>query len=126
MPATQRGIYHNLRASKYAISNGEIAFYFSSQVYLKKFLERYQDHREQFDRKIDKVAADNLFNMDILADISLYKKIEKRGTHVQLMGVTITWRELHEYALRKMIKPNTLNWQKMQKPKSDEHLKTMV
>jgi hypothetical protein len=51
MPATKRGVYHNLRESEYAVSNTEIAFFFSSEFVMNKYLSGYKDNREK--RKSD-------------------------------------------------------------------------
>lgn len=122
MPPTKRGIYHNLKQSKYTVSNSEIVFFFSSEVYLQKFLDGYQQNRQKFKTKV----FDNPLNMDALADIWFYKQIEKRGFLAWLKGVDIDWHDLHRYALRKMTEKNTLDWQRMQKPKLEERLKIMV
>ena len=120
MPATLRGIYHNLKESEYTVSNSEIVFFFSSEVNLKKFLDRYKHHREKFTSKIEKVTCDNPLNMNTLADITLYKLIEKRGFRAWIKGVDIDWHELHQYALRTMTEKNTHDWSRMQKPKLRE------
>jgi|SRR5690606_36355295 len=125
MPATYKGIYHNLKESEYAISNSEIAFFFSSKVYLNKFLDRYENHREEFNKRLDRVINDCPLDMSMMADIQLYETIEKRGFRAWLKGSDINKENLYLYALRKMIERNTLNWQRMQKPKLAERLKIM-
>jgi hypothetical protein len=125
MPKTLRGVYHNLRESKYTISNSEVVFFFSSPPYLDKFMRDYQTHRVEFNRKIDKIVNDTPLNMDVLADINLYETYEKRGFYVTLKGVEISCDELHQYALRKMTEKNSPNWSKIQKPKLHERIKSM-
>ena len=125
MPATKRGIYHNLKESEYTISNSDIVFFFSSQLYRQKFLSGYKNHRKIFEHILSKVAVENMLNMDMLADISFYKIIEKRGFRAWLKGIDISCEEIHRYALRKMIDKNTLDWFEIQKPKLDERLKIM-
>ena len=120
MPATKRGIYHNLKESKYVVSNSEITFFLSSELYLNKFLEGYQENRIKTAKRMDV-----FFNTDTLADIQFYKCIEKRGFYCWLKGVELTWHDLHAYALRKMTEKNTLDWQRIAKPKLGERLKTM-
>jgi hypothetical protein len=51
MPATKRGVYHNLRESKYAVSNTEIAFFFSSEFVMTKYLIGYQDNRDKYKKE---------------------------------------------------------------------------
>lgn len=114
LPSTKRGVYHNLKESKYAISNGEVAFFFSSMFYLNKFLDGYQTHRKQFNERIEKTMKDAPYNMDTLADLTFYKDTEKRGFHVRIKGQN-TWTEtkekfFYQYVLRKMNHLNSLNW----------------
>lgn len=123
MPATKSGIYHNLKESKYAISNQEIAFFFSSEFYLTKFMNGYHNNREKFKQKMKEETID--LNFDVLGDILYYKSIEKRGFLVWVKGVEMNWHDLQKYALRKMIEPNTPNWSRMQKPKLGERIKIM-
>nr|NP_040717.1 late transcriptional activator [Bacillus phage PZA]P06952.1 RecName: Full=Late genes activator p4; AltName: Full=Gene product 4; Short=gp4; AltName: Full=Protein p4 [Bacillus phage PZA]AAA88476.1 gene 4 product [Bacillus phage PZA]prf//1112171G ORF 4 [Bacillus phage PZA] len=125
MPKTQRGIYHNLKESKYVASNNDVTFFFSSELYLNKFLDGYQEYRKKFNKKIERVAV-TPWNMDMLADITFYSEVEKRGFHAWLKGDNATWREVHVYALRIMTKPSTLDWSRIQKPKLRERRKSMV
>lgn len=125
MPITRSGIYHNLKESHYTVSNSEAVFFFSSVVNLKKFLKRYKEHRNEFDRKMKKFTGETPYNLDTLADVVLYETIEKRGFHCWVKGVVMDWQNMHEYALRKMTEKNSPDWQKIQKPKSDERLKIM-
>ena len=110
MPATKRGIYHNLKESEYTVSNGEAVFSFSSKFYMHKFMDEYKDYRVYFREKMDLVVKDYILNMDLLADISLYRKIEKRGFYVRLFDTEISWHELHRYALRKMMEKQSPEW----------------
>lgn len=117
MPKTRRGVYHNLNESKYAISNTEIAFFFSSEYLMNKFLDNYESHRITFNDKIDKLM-DTTLNMDMLADIKLYETTEKRGFKVSLKGANMNWQETNQYALRKMTEKNSLDWSRIPNPKS--------
>ena len=125
MPATKRGVYHNLRESEYTISNSEIVFFFSSRFYMTKFMDGYKQNRVIFSEKMAKLVGDIPLNMDMLADISFYGDTEKRGFHAWLKGVNISWQDLHKYALRKMTEPNTLDWHETPKPKLGERKRTM-
>jgi hypothetical protein len=113
MPATKWGVYHNLRESKYVVSNSEITFYFSSEFYLNKFLNGYQSYREKFKQRMNKLIDKNPFNMDTLADINYYKSIETRGFFVRLKRAKIGWDDLNKYALRKMIERETTQWSRV-------------
>ena len=110
MPATKRGVYHNLRESKYTISNSEIVFFFSSELYLNKFMDGYKKHRETFEEKMEKVMDDTPLNMGMIADITFYRCIEKRGFFVRLNRMRIDWNDLYKYALRRMNEKETLEW----------------
>lgn len=120
MPCTKRGIYHNLYESKYVASNSDVTFYFSSRLYLNKFIERYSGERIKFKNKIKPINTN--LNMDILSDINLYKEIEKRGFRVTLFGTDIDWNELNKYALRKMNENKTLNWEIIKAPSISERI----
>ena len=118
MPATKRGIYHNLKESKYTISNGEIVFFFSSKYYIRKFMERYKKNRDSF--KYKRIEEESPINLSTLADITLYKQIETRGFRVMLKGVELGWDELHKYALRKMTDKESYDWKRITAPKVGE------
>jgi hypothetical protein len=106
MPATTRGVYHNLRKSKYTISNGEVVYFFSSELYRDKFLKGYEVNRITLKNKIDKTPL----NMDTLADVLFYEKIEKRGFFVRLDRVPVSYNDLYKYALRKMNEKDSPKW----------------
>ena len=114
MPKTIKGIYHNLRESTYTASNGEVVFYFSSKLYLKKFMEEYQENRNKFNKKLERFADEEMICMNMLTDIGLYERIEKRGFHATLMRdrlvSTLTKKHLYQYALRKMMNNNSFDW----------------
>jgi hypothetical protein len=113
MPATLRGIYHNLLESKYVISNQEITFYFSSEVYLQKYLDGYKQHRILFNERIRKITKDIPLNTDSLADIHFYKIIEKRGFLAKVKRIKMDYNEVYQYALRKMIEKDSYEWIKV-------------
>lgn len=122
MGPTRRGVYHNLQESEYTVSNGEAVLFFSSKFYMHKFLSEYREYRLYFHSKTDLVLQENILNMDLLADFSLYRKIEKRGFLATVKGDKQTWRSLHRYALAKMTDKNTPDWfvthgQKLDEPK---------
>lgn len=125
MPVTLRGIFHNLKESTYTVSNSEIVFFFSSEVYLTKFMEGYQENRKKFLDKIEKNVVDVSLNMNTLADISFYKSLEKRGFRAWLKGAEMSWEEIQKYALRKMTEQSTPDWQRIVKPKLKERIKIM-
>jgi hypothetical protein len=105
MPATRRGIYHNLRESKYVVSNGDITFYFSSPFLMNKFMLGYKEYRNHY-RKLDETP----YNTDILSDIAFYNDTEKRGFFVRFKGAKINQDDLYKYALRKMTEKESFEW----------------
>jgi hypothetical protein len=125
MPPTIRGVFHNLKESEYVVSNKEITFFFSSETYLNKFLETYQEERKKLQERTKKELTHVNFNMNTLADITLYKTIEKRGFLARLKGVDMKWEDLEKYVLRKMTDDYTHNWSRVAKPKLSERFKSM-
>jgi hypothetical protein len=110
MPATKRGVYHNLRESKYAVSNTEIAFFFSSEFVMTKYLSGYQDNREKYKKRMGSLLKDTPYNLDLVADICYYQEVEKRGFYSKFKNVILKKNDLYNYALRKMSDENTLEW----------------
>jgi hypothetical protein len=110
MPATKRGVYHNLRESKYAVSNTEIAFFFSSEFVMTKYLTGYQDNREKYKKRMGSLLKDTPYNLDLVADICFYQEVEKRGFYSKFKNVILKKNDLYNYALRKMSDENTLEW----------------
>ena len=126
MPRTKRGIYHNLKESKYTVSNGEIVFFFSSKVYMEKYLREYKENRRVFRNKLLRQGKELPINLDIIADLTLYDTIEKRGFRACVGGVDTSCENLYQYALRLVTKKNTLDWYEMQKPKLGERKRIMT
>lgn len=117
MPATSRGVYHNLKESRIVASNGEVTFHFSSYVYRDKFLQTLQQNRERIKRKLAYEITNHYLNVDILADITHYVKTEKRGYYATVKSVNnnkikmpISKQDLHNYALRKMMSKDVIEW----------------
>lgn len=121
MPATQRGVYHNLKESKYTISNSEVVFFFSSEFTLNKFMMGYQKYREQMRQRKTRFI-DTPLNFDTLADIEFYRRAEKRGFYVWIKGVSVDWDDLHLYSLRKMSVKESPDWKVIERPKVHERL----
>lgn len=115
MPVTKRGIYHNLKESKYTISNHEVVFFFSSKVYRDKFLKEYQENREK--RKYKMIEEESCFNLELLADVRLYMVIEKRGFRVKVKNVEMNWKEFNQYMVRKMMDEMKTEWYLCDVPK---------
>ena len=120
MGKTRRGVYHNLLESEYAISNNEVAFFFSSMFYLNKFMVGYKQHREDFRKRVERTFINHPLNSDFIADLHFYKRIEKRGFRVVFKGGDLSWRKIHELELAGKINKNTKDWFVMQKVKLGE------
>ena len=84
MPKTAKGIYHDLRESKYSISIDDIEYFFSSKLY-----------RDKFERELD-------LNFNTLADVSLYVIIEKRGFRVKVKECSVNWQSLRNEAVARL------------------------
>lgn len=78
--------------------------------YLRKFLKEYKENRQKFVERFERITINNPLNVETLADIELYKAIEKRGFRACLHGVDISYNDLHQYALRKMKQKESLEW----------------
>lgn len=92
---TRDGIYYDLRYSDYKLTVNCLTYVFSSQLHLEKFRARLKENRDIINYSLSK-----RFNFDVnveqLADIVLYKKIEKRGFRI----ITIDGKELCQKSLR--------------------------
>lgn len=119
MPATSRGVYHNLKESKHTISNSEVVFFFSSEFTLNKFMRRYHKDRKMFAKNVMKIT-DTSLNFDMLSDIDTYRKCEKRGFYAWVNGLSVTLEFLELYALRKMSEEESLEWKQIERPKLNE------
>lgn len=79
---TVNGIYYDIKDSDYVYEYKNYRFYFTSEVYKRKFIERLND-----EVNIESLKFYERYKID--ADISemiiikLYQKIEKRGFRVE-------------------------------------------
>lgn len=120
MPATRKGIYHNLKESKYTVSNSEIVFYFSSELYMNKFMDGYEQNRVIFFARMAKIVGHIPLNMSTLFDIGYYETVEKRGYRAMLKGINISKEDLYQYSLRKMTQSKSPDWKVIDAPKISE------
>ena len=77
------GVANNLRYTPFRkkiiyASNNYVVYYFSSQLYLDKFVERLEENREKINYSLSNRFGFEIEN-DVLCDIKLYSSIEKRG-----------------------------------------------
>lgn len=78
---TINGIYNDINESEYVVRFRDYDFYFSSQVYAKKFQERINDYIKEESKKLE-LKYKSEIDSDILLMFTLYKLIEKRGFKV--------------------------------------------
>ena len=78
MTLTKNGICYDLKNSPYFCYTDFFTFFFSSPAHLVKFRRELEANREWLN---DSMTRRFKFNMclDVLADFSLYRKIETRG-----------------------------------------------
>lgn len=96
---SRRGVTYDFKTSPYVFetsyNNDKIVFVFSSKLHYNKFNEKYLIAR-------DKIATSlsNRFNLNIsfniLSDILLYRKIEKRGFLIKYNDEVVEWLNIIE------------------------------
>lgn len=93
---TRGGVCYDLTNSPYNFSIDYkpqmIRYYFSSELNKKRFIERLQENRDNVN-----LSLSNRFgiwiNFNKLADLALYKKVEKRGFYIVTSNGVIEWIE---------------------------------
>lgn len=99
MGKTRSGVYHDIKESEYAVSDGKLYLFFSSATTIKKFMTGYEENRKKMDARYERLMNDGVtVNQDVLFDLMFYKKIEKRGFYCVLNGKEIDEEEFREYA----------------------------
>lgn len=82
---TRRGIARDLKSSPYFVhieyGRREITYNFSSLSHLTKFKARLQDHRQDVNNLLSRRFGWQIAQ-DVLADLKLYRDIEKRGFYI--------------------------------------------
>jgi len=83
-----RGIYYDLTESEYIYKLKDYKFYFSSSLYMNKFINGVNNYV-----KIEKLKMKQRLKVDFditeILCISYYKKIEKRGFYITYKGKRI-------------------------------------
>lgn len=69
--------------SPYKFTVGRLTFYFSSEFYRIGFMQKYKENRKTINDSISK-RFDTKCYFDELADLRLYRKIEKRGFRIKI------------------------------------------
>lgn len=87
---TRNNIAYDLKLSPHKLlikydDNLSIDYIFSSNLYVSKFIERLEDNRESINKSLTKRFGYQITN-NVLCDLNLYSKIEKRGFLVKING----------------------------------------
>lgn len=87
-------ICYNLAKTPYKTNSGNLCFCFSSEKHLQKFKARLKDNRDYINKSLSRRFGVDI-NVNCLADILLYRKIETRGfLLIDDKGVKISWQRL--------------------------------
>lgn len=86
---TKNGVCYNLSESHFRTTQNGVVFVFSSQLYLDKFIARLQENRDIINFSLTKRFGLTV-NVSTLADVVLYKRIEKRGFLIVIGDKEIT------------------------------------
>lgn len=96
MKLTRGGISYNLPDSPYNTvihyEDTYIEYFFSSQRYLDKFLGEYENNRTNLSDSLTNRFGIRIEN-DVLSDVVLYRKIEKRGFFIRTEYEDIVWQK---------------------------------
>lgn len=75
---TRNGVCYDLNVSDYKMTVDNLTFVFSSKLHMTNFTKKYKENRDIINYSLSRRF--NLpVNVDELADVVLYKKIETRG-----------------------------------------------
>lgn len=75
---TKNGVYYDLENSSYRYKVNNLTFVFSSKSHLDKFKSRMKENREKINKSLSN-RFNILIDVEQLADVVLYRKIETRG-----------------------------------------------
>lgn len=78
---TKNGVCLDLKTSEYKIVKFGLIFYFSSRLYLDKFMNNVDKYIEEETLKLKNKYKIEC-NYEVYLAISYYKKIEKRGFYI--------------------------------------------
>lgn len=82
---TRNNICYDLKNTPYKLNHNHMLLHFSSMKNMEKFHERYKEQRITLRHSLKNRFKINI-NSNILADIILYRSIEKRGFYITLMN----------------------------------------
>lgn len=78
---TRRGVYHNLVESEYKVLLNGTLFYFSSSFIMENFKKRVNENRGRLYSYLSPKGLSFMYS-DLIADVSLYYRLETRGFFV--------------------------------------------
>jgi hypothetical protein len=98
MTLTKNGICYDLKNSPYFCYTDFFTFFFSSPAHLTKFRRELEANRDWLNDSMTRRFKFNM-SLDVLADFSLYRKIETRGFLIinELTGVAYECPESIEF-----------------------------
>lgn len=98
MTLTKNGICYDLKNSPYFCYTDFFTFFFSSPAHLTKFRRELEANRGWLNDSMTRRFKFNM-SLDVLADFSLYRKIETRGFLIinELTGVAYECPESIEF-----------------------------
>lgn len=86
---TRHNIYYRLEASPFTFDTGEFTACFSSRLHLRKYREAYLENRDLLNYSLYKRFGMSI-TQNLLADLKLYMRIERRGFRIIYKGVAYT------------------------------------
>lgn len=103
---TRNGICYDLKESPYYINLRDYTMYFSSKFNRDRFLRDEKKERDRLNESMSKRFGFDV-NMDNIAFIRLYTKIEKRGFYIKTKnGSEVTCQESLKFAGLRVKKKN--------------------
>lgn len=85
---SRNNICYDLRKSHFRCTRDGVTYVFSSRLHLNKFKERADAHRETINQSLSN-RFNFAVNVNTLADVVLYNKIETRGFLIVAEGEQI-------------------------------------
>lgn len=75
---SRNGVFYDFALSPYRVTMNDITFVFSSKLHLDNFINRLEENRESISLSLSNRFKTNV-ELNTLADLALYRKIETRG-----------------------------------------------
>lgn len=86
---TRGGVCYDLNDTPFIAKINDTSYHFSSNYNLEKFLRLREEHQEKIQISLSKRFG-IVVKQNLLADIVLYKSIEKRGFLIEADGIKFT------------------------------------